>query len=99
MPDNKFWVSHRFMSPEVRDLAIKECGDCRFFVTIQGAWERRLGCVADVWKYRTPSVRVPATIHVMELVKSEGKEGLDKILEKSDPGAHACERWLPKQRK
>ena len=74
MPDNKFWASHRFMSPEIRELAIKECGDCRFFVTIQGAWERRLGCVADVWKYRTLSVRMPAAIHVMELMREVAAE-------------------------
>ncbi len=44
-----------------------------------------LGCVVDVRKYQTLSVRVPDVIHVMELLKSEGKEGLDKILEKGNP--------------
>jgi len=42
--------------------------------------EKRLGCVVDVRKYRTLSVRVPAVIHVMELMRSEGKEGLARIL-------------------
>jgi hypothetical protein len=66
-------------------MAINQCGDCRFFVTIQGANEKRLGCVADVRKYRTLSVRVPAVIHVMELVRSEG-----------NPLEQACEMWLPR---
>jgi hypothetical protein len=35
----------------------------------------------------------------MELMRSEGKEGLARILEKDNPGAQACEMWLPKQGK
>jgi hypothetical protein len=34
-------------------------------------------------------------IHVMELMKSESKEGLTRILEKGNPLAQACEMWLP----
>jgi hypothetical protein len=67
-------------------------------VTIQGATEKRLGCIVDVGKYQT-SIRVPAVIHVMELVRSEGKDGLDRILEKGNPGAQTCELWLPRQEK
>jgi hypothetical protein len=78
-------------------MAINQYGDCRFFVTVQGVTEKRLGCVVNVRKYRTLSVRVPAVIHVMELMSSEGKDGLDKILAKGNPGAQACEIWLPKQ--
>jgi hypothetical protein len=80
-------------------MAVNECGECRFFVTIQGAIEKRLGCVVDIQKYRTLSVRVPATIHVMELMISEGKKGLARILEKGNPGAQACGMWLPRQKK
>lgn len=96
MPDNKLWVSHRMISPEAREMAINECGDCRFFVAIQGVREKRLGCVVDVRKYRTLSNRVPSVIHVMELMKSEGKDGLERILDKNNPGAQACEMWLPR---
>jgi hypothetical protein len=53
---------------------------CRFFVTIQGIREKRLGCVVDVRKYRTLSVRVPDVILVMELMRLEGKDGLERIL-------------------
>jgi hypothetical protein len=74
------------ISPEAREMAINECGDCRFFVTIQGVREKRLGCVLDVRKYRTLSVRAPTTIHVMDLMRSAGKEGLARILEKRNRG-------------
>jgi hypothetical protein len=67
-----------------------------FFVTIQGAAEKRLGCVIDVRKYRTLSLRVPVVVHVMDLMRSEGKEGMARILEKENPGAQACEMWLPR---
>ncbi len=93
---NKLWESHRIVLPEARQVMINQCGDCRFFVTIQGVREKRLGCVVDVRKYRTLSVQVPPVIHVMELLRTEGKDGLAKILEKGNPGTQACEMWLPK---
>jgi hypothetical protein len=96
MSNNKLWESHRMISPEAREMAINRCGDCRFFVTIQGIRETRQGCIVEVRKYRTLSVRVPAMIHVMELMKSEGKEGLTDILQKDNPLAQACEMWLPR---
>ena len=96
---NKLWESHRMICPETREMATHECGECRFFITIQGVREKRLGCVVNVRKYRTLSVRVPATIPVMELMNSEGKDGLNRILEKTSPGMQACEMWLPRQSK
>ena len=57
-----------------------------------------MGCVVGVRKYQMLSVRVPAGIHVVELLRSEGKDGLVRILEKNNPGAQACEMWLPKQK-
>ena len=96
MVTHKLWESHRMISPEAREMATNQCGDCRFFVTIQGATEKRLGCVVEVRKYRTLSVRVPAVIHVMELMRSDGKKVLGRILEKGNPGTQACELWLPK---
>ncbi len=98
MPNNKLWTSHRIVLPEAREVIINHCCDCRFFVTIQGAREQRQGCVASVRKYRTLSVRVPAVINVMELMRSEGKDGLDRMLEKGNPDAQACGMWLPRQR-
>jgi hypothetical protein len=86
------------MSKRPREMAAHECSDCRFFITIQGVRETRQGCVVDVRKYRTLSVRVPGVIYVMELMRSEGKEKLAKILEKGNPGAQACEMWLHKQK-
>jgi len=38
-------------------------------------------------------------IPVMELLMGEGKDGLDKILAKGNPGTQACELCLPKQSK
>jgi hypothetical protein len=35
-------------------------------------------------------------IHVMELMRSEGKKGLNDILQKDNPLAQACEMWLPR---
>jgi hypothetical protein len=72
---SKFWASHRFMSPEAREKVIHHCGDCRFFICIQGVWEQRKGCVAGVRKYRNLRYRVPAVIRVMELLRSEGGTG------------------------
>ena len=93
---NKLWGSHRIVLPEARQIAVHQCCDCRFFVTIQGAREKRQGCFAGVRKYQTLSVRVPAVIHVMELMRSEGKDGLARILEKGNPLAQACGMWLPR---
>jgi hypothetical protein len=33
----------------------------------------------------------------MDLIRMVGRDGLDKILLKGNPGAQACEIWLPKQ--
>jgi hypothetical protein len=35
----------------------------------------------------------------MELLRSEGKERLERILEKGTPGKQACEMWLPRQKR
>jgi hypothetical protein len=32
----------------------------------------------------------------MDLMRSEGKEGMARILEKGNSGAQACEMWLPR---
>jgi hypothetical protein len=40
--------------------------------------------------------RVLTVIHVMELMKSEGKDGLDRILAKNNPLAQACGLWMPR---
>jgi hypothetical protein len=57
MPGNKLWQSHRIVLPEAREVIIRQCGECRFFVTVQGVRETRPGCVADVRQYRMLSVR------------------------------------------
>jgi hypothetical protein len=56
----------------------------------------RTGCVASVRKYRSLAVRVPAVIHVMDLLQSEGKDGLARILERGNPEAQACGEWRPR---
>jgi hypothetical protein len=96
MRDNKLWNSHRIVLPEAREVIVKQCCECRFFVTIRGVRETRQGCVAEVRKYRTLSVRVPSVIHVMEVMKTEGKDGLANILEKGDPLARACGLFQPR---
>jgi hypothetical protein len=65
-----------YLLPEARQIMINRCGDCRFFICIQGTWEQHKGCVASVRKYRSLAVRVPTVIGVMKLLQSEGKEGL-----------------------
>jgi hypothetical protein len=93
----RLWESHSIILPEARGIAARECGDCRFFVTIQGVSETRQGCVVDVQtKYRSLLVRVPSVIYVIELLRSEGKDGLGGILGKGNPEAQACEMWLPR---
>ncbi len=54
------------------------------------------GCIVDVRKYQM--LGVPAVIHVMELMRSEGKERLGRILEKGNPGTQTCGVWLPRQK-
>jgi len=44
---------NRSTRPEARQVIINECGACRFFVTIPGVREKRLGCV--VGKKKTPN--------------------------------------------
>jgi hypothetical protein len=97
MPDNKLWQGHRIVLPEAREIFVRQCCECRFFVTIQGTRETRPGCVAEVRKYRTLSVRVPPMVHLMEIMKTEGRDGLAKILKKGNPLAQACGLFLPKQ--
>ena len=97
MPDNKLWQSHRIILPEAREVIIRQCCECRFFVTIQGASETRPGCVAEVRKYRMLSVRVPAVVPVIEIMKTEGQDCLVKILKKDNPLAQACGLFLPQQ--
>jgi hypothetical protein len=94
---NKLWESHRIVLPEAREVMISECRECRFFVSIKGAWETRRGCVGKLKLYHNLSVRVPATIPVMELIKAVGREGLDKIPEHNNPFSQACSLFLPKQ--
>ncbi|MGD0152309.1 MAG: hypothetical protein ABSC17_00900 [Thermacetogeniaceae bacterium] len=36
-------------------------------------------------------------IYVMELMRSEGKDGLARILEKGNSETQTCEMWLPRQ--
>jgi hypothetical protein len=97
MPDNKLWQGHRIILPEAREVIIKQCCECRFFVTIQGVREAHRGCVAEVRMCRTLSVRVPAVIDLIEILKTEGRDGLARILERDDPLAQACGLFPPKQ--
>jgi hypothetical protein len=95
--DNKLWESHRMISPEAREMAISECGDCRFFICIRGVRETRYGCIERIPAYRSLASRVPDVIFVMDLIKMAGRDGLNKILAKGHPGQQACEMWLPRQ--
>jgi predicted nucleic acid-binding OB-fold protein len=52
--------------------------------------------VEIIEKYRKFCRRVPLKIHVMEVLKMVGKEGLKKILENGDPQRPACGKFLPK---
>ncbi|HAA90365.1 MAG TPA: hypothetical protein DCE07_07355 [Peptococcaceae bacterium] len=84
------------MLPDAREKMVSCCQDCRFFVQIQGKEEIRYGCVECIEKYRKFCCKVPPKIHVMEILKMVGKEGLEKILENGDPQKPACGKFLPK---
>ncbi|MDH7578042.1 MAG: hypothetical protein QHH75_09540 [Bacillota bacterium] len=94
--NNKLWESHRILLPEVREIIVSRCGECRFFVQIQGQEEIRCGCVVTIKRYRRLHQRVPGRVHVMELLKLAGKSGLQKILEHGDPEERACGMFLPR---
>jgi hypothetical protein len=84
------------ISPEAREMTINECGDCRFFICIQGVRETRYGCVESIPQYQSFSMRVPNIIFVMDLMKMVGRDGLQKILKNGNPGNQACGIWLPR---
>ncbi len=96
MFSNKLWEGHRIILPDAREKMVSCCRDCRFFVQIQGREEIKYGCVEIIEKYRKFCRRVPLKIHVMEVLKMVGKEGLKKILENGDPQRPACGKFLPK---
>jgi hypothetical protein len=90
------WKTHRIILPEAREMIINRCCDCRFFICIQGVQETRYGCVECIPQYHSLSTRVPNVIFVMDLMKMAGRDGLIKIMEKGNPGAQACEIWMPR---
>lgn len=94
--DNKLWEGHRIILPEMRERAGATCGDCRFFLKIQGQYEVRSGCVAHIEKFRKLQKRVPGVILLTEILKMAGREGLKKILEHDNPEEGACGDFLPK---
>lgn len=90
MPDNRLWESHRLILPEMREKAVRRCGDCRFFVKIQGREEIRWGCVASIPDYGTLQKRVPEIIRAVDVLRRAGKDGLEEVLKHSDPDVQAC---------
>ncbi|MGB9804029.1 MAG: hypothetical protein ACPLRU_07770 [Desulfofundulus sp.] len=99
MRGNRLWESHRIILPEMRDRAIRKCTDCRFLVKIQGREEVRWGCVVGLPGYGSLQKTVPETLHVVEVLRVVGKEGLREVLSRGKPEAQACGLFLPKCRK
>ncbi|MEW5899451.1 MAG: hypothetical protein AB1652_09835 [Bacillota bacterium] len=97
MRENKLWESHRIILPEMREKAVRRCGDCRFFVSIQGREEVRKGCVVSIPEYVTLQKRVPEIIRAADVLKRAGKVGLEEVLKRSDPDAQACGMYRTKQ--
>lgn len=96
MPDNKLWESHRIILPEMREKAVRRCGDCRFFVSIQGREEVRKGCVAGIPEYGSLQKNVPEIIRAADILRRVGKTGLEETLKRGDPDAQTCGLYLAK---
>ena len=97
MRENKLWESHRIILPEMREKAVRRCGDCRFFVKIQGREEIRCGCVVNIPAYGTLQMRVPEIICATDVLRRAGKAGLEEVLKSGDPDAQACGLYKAKQ--
>jgi len=97
--NNKLWESHRLIVPEMREKAIRKCKECRFLVQIQGKREYRWGCAACIERYATLNCRVPRVIHVTEVLKLAGREGLSRVLERGNPDWQACGLFRSRQLK
>lgn len=86
--NNKLWEGHRVLLPEFREKAIGKCRECRYYVLIEGKEEVRSGCIEKfqgLW-----SGNPPEKIHVREVLKAAGREGLEEILSRTNPNARAC---------
>lgn len=94
--DNKLWEGHRVVLPELREMAVHRCSDCRFFVAIQGARETRNGCLAVFDGFRQLWWRVPEVIPLNRVMALAGREGLRQALRRGDPEAPACGEFLPR---
>lgn len=90
MSSNRLWESHRLILPEMREKALHTCGECRFFVEIQGREETRFGCVVSISRYGDLKRRVPRRLHAAEILRQVGKEGLQRIIRCHDPEAQSC---------
>lgn len=99
MRGNQLWESHRIILPEMREKAIRRCADCRFLVRIRGREEVRWGCVVSLPGYGTLQKTVSETLHVVEVLKVAGKEGLREVLSRGNPDAQACGLFLPRCKK
>jgi hypothetical protein len=96
---NVLWEKHRMYLPEMRRLAVHRCGDCLFFVNIQGRKETRKGCIVNIRAYNSLRERVPETVQAAEVIKKVGMEGLEYSLEFSSPEAQSCGKFKLKKDK
>lgn len=94
--ENKLWKGHRIILPEMREKAVYRCGECRFFVKIQGVYENRWGCVVSIESFRKLWRRVPGKLVLSEVLNLAGKKGLEVILRRGNPEAQACGRFRSK---
>ncbi|NSW82768.1 MAG: hypothetical protein HPY90_05745 [Syntrophothermus sp.] len=84
------------MLPEMREKAAHTCGECRFFVEIQGREETRFGCVVSIPRYGSLERRVPQRIHALDIIRLVGKEGLMKIISRGCSLSQACSQFRQK---
>ncbi|MDH7480275.1 MAG: hypothetical protein QHH02_09710 [Syntrophomonadaceae bacterium] len=94
--DNRLWEGHRLILPEMREKAVRFCGECRFLVQVQGREEVRLGCVVSIPRYGTLQRRVPEVMRVEEVLHLAGWRGLKEILARGRPEAQACGLYRPR---
>ncbi len=96
---NSLYEGHRLMPPELRDKVTHTCSRCKFFVMVAGRTEVRPGCAALIPEYAGLAKRVPEKLDAVDILKTMGKEGLERVLAGCDPRRQACGLFHPGQEK
>lgn len=93
--DNVLWEKHRLYLPEMRNIAIHRCCDCKFCIYVQGKDEVRKACIVNIKAYGKLRRRVPEVLHILDILKLVGTEGLNDCL-KCKPEDQSCRKFIQK---